>query len=158
MNTESEVDTVDVQNALPPTLDLYLPGAEQIRTWTRSVLSELGAQGAVCVRIVDRAESEQLNLQYRGRPRPTNVLSFPAELPEAVAEEPCLGDIAVCAPIVDAEAGEQPKEPENHWAHMIVHGVLHLLGYDHQTHREADAMEALEVKILERFGISNPYL
>ncbi len=152
-------DNVEVQIALTPERALYLPQQTDIQGWVNGVLKTLDKSGSICVRIVERMESEALNLQYRGRPRPTNVLSFPAEQPAGIPDtvETSLGDIAVCASIVDEEARQQNKDPASHWAHMIVHGVLHLLGYDHQNHREADVMEALEVKILEGFGISNPY-
>lgn len=102
------------------------------------------------IRIVDADESRALNHQWRGRDKPTNVLSFPGEFQ-------VLGDLAICAPVVAREASEQGKAPRAHWAHMVVHGVLHLLGYDHENDSDATAMEAREVKILEQFGYANPY-
>ena len=109
------------------------------------------------LRIVGRSEMQQLNGTYRGRDYATNVLSFPADLP-AELELPLLGDIAICAPVVNDEAREQGKESPAHWEHMLVHGVLHLLGYDHQNDTEADEMEALETRILQRLGRPDPYL
>jgi probable rRNA maturation factor len=115
------------------------------------------------IRIVGAAESRVLNRTWRGKDKPTNVLSFPADssvdMPAAVhAEEQLpLGDLAICAPVVAREAREQGKDPRAHWAHMVVHGVLHLLGYDHENDRDADVMESREVKILAEFGYANPY-
>jgi probable rRNA maturation factor len=109
------------------------------------------------VRVVGPAESRRLNRTYRGKDKPTNVLSFPASRQE---RELCgsLGDLVVCAAVVATEAREQGKERAAHWAHMVVHGVLHLHGYDHERPRAARAMERLEVEILGGFGYQNPYL
>lgn len=109
------------------------------------------------LRIVDRTEMQQLNGTYRGRDYATNVLSFPADLPPHL-ELPLLGDIAICAPVVNDEARDQRKESAAHWDHMLIHGVLHLLGYDHQTDNEAHEMEALETRILAQLGRPDPYL
>jgi len=108
------------------------------------------------IRIVDEAESQALNRQYRGVDRPTNVLSFPFEAPPGI-ESNHIGDLVICAPVVEREAAEQGKPLEAHWAHMVVHGVLHLLGYDHQTDDDAATMETLEIAILGRLGFPNPY-
>ena len=108
------------------------------------------------IRIVDIAEGRALNRDYRGKDYATNVLSFPAELPPGVSL-PLIGDLAICAPVVAREAAEQGKDPRDHWAHMTVHGVLHLLGYDHIQDSEAEAMEALETRILAGLGIADPY-
>ena len=112
-------------------------------------------EGEVCVRVVDETESRTLNRRYRGKDKPTNVLSFPAdiELPEGRV----WGDIVICAPVVAAEAEAQGKALEAHFAHMVVHGVLHLLGYDHESGADAETMESLETEILGRFGIGDPY-
>jgi probable rRNA maturation factor len=118
------------------------------------------------IRIVGAAESRQLNRTYRGKDKPTNVLSFPADQPgegdgrAAVGDgqENPLGDLAICAPVVAREAREQGKNPRAHWAHMVIHGVLHLLGYDHENDRDAEVMESREVKILSQFGYANPYV
>jgi probable rRNA maturation factor len=106
--------------------------------------------------LVDEPESRALNERYRGKDRPTNVLSFPAELPEEL-DIPLLGDIVICAPLVAEEASSQGKPVEAHWAHLVVHGVLHLLGHDHQLESEAREMEALEVELLASLGFPNPY-
>lgn len=106
----------------------------------------------VSVRVVDDAEAASLNLEWRGRAYATNVLSFPSEVPGF------LGDIVLCAPVIQREAGEQGKAVSDHWAHLVVHGALHLCGWDHQTDRQAEAMEAHEALILDRLGIINPYI
>lgn len=115
----------------------------------------------VSLRIVTAKESQQLNAHWRGKNKSTNVLSFPVdnEALEAMSEDGAfsLGDLAVCAQVVNSEAKEQQKEAAAHWAHMVIHGVLHLLGYDHETSRDAKVMEAIEIAILEEFGFSNPY-
>jgi probable rRNA maturation factor len=110
----------------------------------------------VCVRVVDREESRALNSRYRGMDKPTNVLSFPAQVD--VPGEHILGDVVVCAAVVCAEAADQGKAVRDHYAHMIVHGVLHLTGYDHVKARDAQLMESLEKKILERVGVADPYI
>ena len=102
------------------------------------------------IRVVGAAESRRLNRTWRGKDKPTNVLSF-------AADAPVLGDLAICAPVVAREAREQGKSPAAHWAHMVVHGVLHLLGYDHENDRDAERMEARETKILAQLGMPNPY-
>jgi probable rRNA maturation factor len=110
----------------------------------------------LAIRIVDTAEGQALNRDYRGKDYATNVLSFPAELPPGV-NLPLIGDLAICAPVVAREAAEQGKKPRDHWAHLTVHGTLHLLGYDHIDEAEAEAMEALETRILAGLGIADPY-
>lgn len=109
------------------------------------------------VRIVDRQEITELNHQYRHKDKATNVLSFPADLPDHI-DIPLLGDLIICADVVRQEAIEQHKALSDHWAHMLVHGTLHLLGYDHIEDGEADEMEALEIIILNKLGVANPYL
>lgn len=143
--------TAEIQYALPRA---GLPAPAQFRRW----LAAIDAEGrcSIVVRIVDEAESAELNLTYRGRPGATNVLSFPFEAPPGL-ELPHLGDLAICAPVVAREAREQGKAPEAHWAHMLVHGTLHLQGYDHENEAEARVMEALETEILARLGYPNPY-
>lgn len=112
------------------------------------------------IRVVDEAESAQLNRDYRGKDYATNVLSFGHELPDfmldALEERP-LGDLAICAPVVLREAAEQGKPTADHWAHMVIHGVLHLLGHDHEDDAEAETMEALERTLLKELGIADPY-
>jgi probable rRNA maturation factor len=121
----------------------------------RRVQALVGAP-ALCLRLVGNAESRRLDRVYRGKDRPTNVLSFPASAEERVATG-MLGDLVICAPVVAREAREQGKVLAAHWAHMVVHGTLHLLGHDHLAAREARTMEALEVAILGGFGFDDPY-
>ena len=144
--------TVDLQNddAL-----LDIPSSEQFSTWVQAALRGPFDNLEQTIRVVDEAESQALNLQYRSKDAPTNILSFPAEIPHI--DYQCLGDLVVCAPIVAREAQEQGKELDAHWAHLIVHGMLHLQHFDHQTDDEADKMEALEVDILSTLGYINPY-
>ena len=129
------------------------PAPEDLRRWAEQALQ--GECGAVCVRVVDAPEGGRLNGRYRGVDAPTNVLSFPAgaEFPG----ERVLGDVVVCAPVVEAEARQQNKRPADHYAHMVVHGVLHLRGFDHATDGQAEAMERLESDILGEIGIADPY-
>lgn len=114
---------------------------------------------AMVVRIVDAAESQSLNRDFRGKDKPTNVLSFPFEAPPVVleGETAYLGDLVICQPVVVQEAADQRKPVSHHWAHMIVHGVLHLQGYDHINDDEATIMESLEVRILAGLGMPDPY-
>ena len=117
-----------------------------------------GAGVEVSVRVVDADEIRALNERYRQQDKPTNVLSFPAELPAAPAGQPALlGDIIICAPVVRSEAEQQGKTLQSHWAHLLVHGTLHLLGYDHLQDADAERMEGLEASILAAHGIANPY-
>jgi len=133
-----------------------VPGARSIRAWVRAALATRPGDAELSVRIVDEAEMRQLNARYRHRDYATNVLAFGTELPPGV-DLPLLGDIVVCAPVVEREAREQAKPERAHWAHMLVHGTLHLLGHDHQDAREANAMEALERRVLASLEIPDPY-
>jgi probable rRNA maturation factor len=134
-----------------------LPTDEVIQTWVQAALKDrVPEETELCVRIVDKPEIQMLNQQYRNKNKPTNVLSFPIDVPEEV-DVPLLGDIVICAPIVFEEAQAQNKTYEQHFAHMIVHGCLHLLGYDHETDEQADLMEPLEISILATIDIPNPY-
>lgn len=132
---------------------------KNIETALRHVGFDVNCEiGIACV---DIAESHELNLQYREKDKPTNVLSFPSDIPEEMLSlldaEP-LGDLVICIPVVLQEAAEQQKTPNDHFNHLLVHGVLHLLGYDHETSEaEAEEMEALEIEILKKLGIANPY-
>jgi probable rRNA maturation factor len=152
-----------------PLLDLQiasatpaLPSRVEVGRWIGAALAAERAAGSpgVVVRIVDEAESRGLNREYRGKDRPTNVLSFPFEPPPGVPEgalDDHLGDLVICAPVVLGEAAVQGKTPEAHWAHMVIHGVLHLLGRDHQNDAEAAEMEGREREILRRLGYPDPY-
>lgn len=134
-----------------------LPTEEQIVQWATSAVQPEGNEVEMTVRIVDEAESHELNLTYRGKDRPTNVLSFPFECPDEV-ELPLLGDLVICRQVVEREAVEQDKPLMAHWAHMVVHGSLHLLGYDHIEDDEAEEMESLETQIMQGLGFDDPYL
>ena len=134
-----------------------LPTAEQIEQWATAVVQPQSDEVEMTVRIVDEAESHELNLNYRGKDRPTNVLSFPFECPDEV-ELPLLGDLVICRQVVEREAQEQDKPVMAHWAHMVVHGSLHLLGYDHIEDDEAEEMESLETQIMTGLGFADPYL
>ena len=135
-----------------------LPSEAEIIRWARAALA--ARRGTVTVRLVDEQEGAALNRSYRNKPGATNVLSFPFEPPVAVAAsvQDYLGDIVICAPVVAREAREQHKPGEAHWAHMVVHGCLHLAGYDHQHETEASAMEALETRIMNKLSYPDPYL
>ena len=134
-----------------------LPTAEQIEQWATAAVQPQSDEVEMTVRIVDEAESHALNLNYRGKDRPTNVLSFPFECPDEV-ELPLLGDLVICRQVVEREAQEQEKPLMAHWAHMVVHGSLHLLGYDHIEDDEAEEMESLETQIMTGLGFVDPYL
>jgi probable rRNA maturation factor len=135
------------------------PSPSQLKLWVESALQKASKYDELelTIRIVDEKESQSLNKQYRGKDMPTNVLSFPFEAPAQI-ELNLLGDLVICAPTVSKEAHEQTKPEISHWAHMVVHGTLHLQGYDHIEDDEAEAMEALEIKILTTLGFPNPYL
>ncbi|GAA5316279.1 MAG: rRNA maturation RNase YbeY [Candidatus Pelagadaptatus aseana] len=152
---------------MPPKYDLQLdlqvaseapnlPEQLQLQQWAGAALQSPVEDSELSVRIVDAAESQELNHRYRHKDKPTNVLSFPADLPEGI-DLPLLGDLVICAPVVAQEAIEQGKQLEAHWAHMVVHGTLHLQGYDHQDDREAETMEGLETRILMAMGYPDPY-
>jgi len=132
------------------------PPETALRRWAEAALSGWEGPRGLVIRIVDEAESRALNRDYRGRDRPTNVLSFPFEPPPGVPSDH-LGDLVICAPVVAREAAGQGKPPEAHWAHMVVHGVLHLQGLDHQNAAQAEAMEAREREILAGLGYPDPY-
>ncbi len=133
-----------------------LPGPVDLRVWARAAVGALGKDAELTIRIVDEAESTRLNSRYRNKDGATNVLSFPFDAPAGV-DVPLLGDIVVCAPVVRREADQQSKSVNSHWAHMVVHGALHLLGFDHEQARDADEMEAKETRILADLGFDNPY-
>lgn len=135
-----------------------VPQSSQLRHWAITVLQKEAIAGEVTIRIVDKEEIAYLNSTYRHQNKPTNVLSFPADIPKDVRMDiPLLGDIVICADVVFSEAIEQKKSLEAHWAHMIVHGILHLLGYDHEKDSDAEKMESEEIVILNILGFNNPY-
>jgi probable rRNA maturation factor len=134
-----------------------LPSEADFRLWVEKALPTLGEEFEVTIRIVDEEESHALNHEYRGQDKPTNVLSFPFEAPPGL-ELPLLGDLVICTQIVEKEAKEQDKELLHHWAHMTIHGILHLRGYDHINDNEADEMELIETQLLASLSISDPYL
>ncbi|WP_448550337.1 rRNA maturation RNase YbeY [Thalassotalea fusca] len=144
---------VDVQNA---SHNSQLPTNEQLQSWVESVLCRYERSFELTIRIVDEDESQALNHQYRGKDKPTNVLSFPFEVPDGI-ELDLLGDIVICANVVEQEAKQQNKALLDHWAHMVIHGCLHLLGYDHIEPEEAEEMEAIEITVLSKLNINNPY-
>jgi len=133
------------------------PDQEQLQNWVNAALTGFNHDTEIVIRIVDEPESAQLNTQYRHKQGPTNILSFPFEAPPNIKLD-LLGDLVVCAPVLKKEALEQQKQLSDHWAHIIVHGVLHLLGYDHIDEAEAELMENKEIAILNTLNIENPYL
>ncbi|MFZ7198385.1 rRNA maturation RNase YbeY [Avibacterium avium] len=134
-----------------------LPTEQQFQQWATVAVQAENLQPEITIRVVDEAESQSLNATYRGKDYPTNVLSFPFECPEEV-ELPLLGDLVICRQVVEREAQEQGKLLMAHWAHMVVHGCLHLLGYDHIEDAEAEEMESLETEIMQDLGFADPYL
>ena len=133
-----------------------VPASTSFRKWVAAALSGRIREADLAIRIVDEREGCALNRHYRGKDYATNVLSFPAELPEGV-KLPLLGDLVICAPVVAREAAEQGKPVAAHYAHLTVHGVLHLLGWDHEDEKEAEAMEQLERDVLAGLGLPDPY-
>lgn len=133
------------------------PTLKQFQQWVDSALGAYNKAFELTIRIVDNQESQQLNGQYRQKNYPTNVLSFPFEVPEGV-ELDLLGDLVICADVVKAESIAQNKSLQSHWAHMVIHGCLHLLGYDHIDEVDAKEMEDLEIKLMKTLGFADPYL
>lgn len=134
-----------------------LPDEAQLRQWCELALRQRSAPSELTIRIVDEAEGRELNRTWRGKDYATNVLSFPAEIPDGLLDIPLLGDLVICAPVVAREAAEQGKRAEAHWAHLTIHGCLHLLGYDHIDDEEAEEMEGLERQLLAELGYPDPY-
>ena len=165
---------VDLQEASEQS---NIPSKAQFGTWVDAAIdaanklyasdkqcskSKTDPECEVTIRIVDEGESQALNHQFRHKDKPTNVLSFPFEPPEEIAsslaeEYSFLGDMVICAPIVEKEAREQNKTALAHWAHLVVHGTLHLQGFDHIEEQDAEEMENLEISILKTLGFSDPY-
>jgi probable rRNA maturation factor len=148
VNLELELQIVTTQDEIP--------SKDSFVTWSRAALRDERQQAEMVIRLVDEAEMQNLNLEYRGKDKPTNVLSFPSSLPEIVYSE-LLGDLVICAPVVVRESREQGKTKDAHWAHMVVHGVLHLLGYDHLSDVDAGVMEQLEREVITGLGYNDPY-
>ena len=146
MTIHLDVQIVSKQTGIPDVTDFEY--------WANTVPSSV--ETSVCLRIVDETEAKALNNQYRNIDKATNVLSFPAEIPSQVGIN-FLGDIVICAPVVNYEVRQQSKALNAHWAHLLVHGILHLLGHDHEDDQTADEMEALEIEILNKLNIPNPY-
>lgn len=144
----------DVQRASDCT---SLPEDTALHRWAQAAILGQREQSEIALRIVDAPESRELNRRFRNRDHPTNVLSFPADIAPDL-NLPLLGDLVICAPIVAREAQQQHKSCIAHWAHMVVHGTLHLQGYDHIKAKDAEIMERLEIQILKEFGFNNPYV
>jgi probable rRNA maturation factor len=135
-----------------------LPSGEDFRRWCSVALQQRTADSELTIRIVDEPEGRELNLRWREKDYATNVLSFPADVPDELLDIPLLGDLVICAPVVVREALEQDKAADAHWAHLVIHGCLHLLGYDHIEDEEAEEMESLERDLLAELGYPDPYL
>lgn len=149
---------VSVTYAIPRT---GIPSAVSFRKWVAAALEHRIREADLAIRIVGAKEGRALNRHFRGRDYATNVLSFPAELPEGLPKGvklPLLGDLVICAPVVAREAKEQKKRLVDHYAHLTVHGALHLLGWDHENEADAICMEQLEREILAGMGIEDPYI
>lgn len=138
-----------------------LPGAEQFERWLTQALGGYRERAGVCIRLVDEAESQALNRDYRGKDKPTNVLSFPFEAPPGIDDaeaQQLLGDLVICVPVLEREAAAQGKSVAQHWAHLVIHGALHLLGFDHIEPEDAEVMENIERRVLADLGLPDPYL
>lgn len=144
---------LDLQRAT----DAAAPDDVAFRRWCELALRQRTADSEMTIRLVDEAEGRELNHTYRHKDYATNVLSFPADVPDELLDIPLLGDLVICVPVVEREAVEQGKSLQAHWAHLVIHGCLHLLGYDHIEDDEAEEMEALERQLLAELGYPDPY-
>ena len=136
----------------------WAPARSRMKRWAAAALGRLGEGREIAVRVVGPTESRELNLQWRGKDKPTNVLSFPAPEAQSEGKRRPLGDLVICAQVVRSEAQRDGKTLLAHWAHMVIHGSLHLAGYDHEAgNRERMRMERREISVLRSFGIGNPY-
>ncbi|MFD1259327.1 rRNA maturation RNase YbeY [Entomomonas asaccharolytica] len=135
----------------------YIPDASLFLKWCEAAITPYQEHAELTIRIVDEAEGQALNATYRCKDYATNVLSFPSELPEGILDIPLLGDLIICAPVVTKEAEQQQKSLEAHWAHLVTHGCLHLLGFDHEEQQAATEMETLEQQLLMKQGYPDPY-
>jgi len=159
MNIELDLQ---LSEQLPKTIDY--PQLAEMKKWVQLTLVKdgqlhnkiLADSAELTVRLVDTEEIQQLNNSYRHKDKPTNILSFPFEAPEFIPLD-LLGDLVICHAIIEKEAIEQQKQLTAHWAHIIIHGVLHLIGYDHIEDAEANEMEAFEIELLQQLGFENPY-
>jgi len=133
-----------------------IPKRHYFTRWVNSVTANKLPNTEINIRIVGEKESALLNKNYRGKNKPTNVLSFPFEVPPEIIS-PLLGDLVICAPVIAKEAKAQEKPILAHWAHMVIHGTLHLLGYDHEKKKDAAVMEKIEIQLLKKLGYANPY-
>jgi len=149
---------IDLQIACAPT---ELPTKAQFQLWVDTALAEVSSDPSqefeLTIRLVNSQDSQQLNNQYRSKDKPTNVLSFPFEVPDGI-ELNLLGDLIICIEVMKQEAKEQNKALFDHWAHLVIHGCLHLVGFDHISDSEALEMESIEITVLKKLGITNPYL
>jgi probable rRNA maturation factor len=149
--------TIDLQIACQET---QIPSLAQFQLWISSALAEVSSDTTqdfeLTIRLVNNEESQQLNHQYRQKDKPTNVLSFPFEVPDGI-EMNLLGDLVICIDVMKEEAQAQNKALFDHWAHLVIHGCLHLVGFDHISDEEALEMESIEIAILAKLGINNPY-
>ncbi|MCP1650959.1 rRNA maturation RNase YbeY [Pseudomonas nitroreducens] len=134
-----------------------LPSEAEFRAWCELALRQRQNDSELTIRLVDEAEGRELNKTWRHKDYATNVLSFPADVPDELLDIPLLGDLVICAPVVTREAAEQGKSVQAHWAHLVIHGCLHLLGYDHIDDVEAEEMEGLERELLAELGHPDPY-
>ncbi|EIK54358.1 metal-binding heat shock protein [Stutzerimonas stutzeri TS44] len=133
------------------------PAAAELQRWCELALRQRSGDSELTIRLVDEEEGRELNRTWRHKDYPTNVLSFPADVPDEFLDIPLLGDLVICVPVVEREAAEQGKPLAAHWAHLVIHGCLHLLGYDHIEDAEAEEMEALERQLLAELGHPDPY-
>ncbi len=150
---------------MPPVIELDLqcastgaaPAAADLQRWCELALRQRSGDSELTIRLVDEEEGRELNRTWRQKNYATNVLSFPADVPDEFLDIPLLGDLVICVPVVEREAAEQGKTLDAHWAHLVIHGCLHLLGYDHIEDAEAEEMEALERQLLAELGHPDPY-
>lgn len=146
--------TLDIQQA---SQNQHLPTAANFQLWVEAALASEKKDMELTIRIVDSNEIQELNKLYRGKDRPTNILSFPFQSPTNIQLD-LLGDLVICAHLIEEEAQQQKKPLFDHWTHIVVHGCLHLIGYDHINNQEAAIMEQCEIDILQQLGIKNPYI
>nr|WP_272887222.1 rRNA maturation RNase YbeY [Stutzerimonas stutzeri] len=166
--TRTKSEGAQRRKALVIELDLQcasngaVPDEAELRRWCELALHQRTADSELTIRLVDEAEGRELNRDYRDKDYATNVLSFPADVPDGpggvpMLDIPLLGDLVICVPVVEREATEQGKALQAHWAHLVIHGCLHLLGYDHLEDDEAEEMESLERQLLAELGHPDPY-